>query len=225
MERLKKILKSPALALGLTPLIFALSQIIILGYNWINKGYAGNLSLTVSRYVGLELWTSILFAAFNVFIIVIMLRYYLSLRKSRSTLWFLFGCVQVAGFFLLSIFPHNIFMEGTAREIVCNIHEVSARAMFIAMFGMTLETLRLSYPNHLKFLQNLPLLKSPKQLAFPKITAPVCIFFFIYGIVYAISYATRWAPIWNHVLVLETGYIYAFMAFLILTRTTKPSDA
>lgn len=224
MDRLKKILKSPALALGLTPLIFALSQLIVLGYNWTQKGYAGNLTLTVSRYVGLELWTSILFAVFNLVIIIIMLRYYLALRKQRSTLWFIFGCVQVAGFFLLSIFPHNIFMEGQSREIVVNIHEVSARAMFIAMFGMTLETLRLSYPNHLKFLQNLPLLKSPKNLAFPKITTPVCLFFLTYGIVYAISYTTRWAPIWDRVLILETGYIYAFMAFLLLTRrVTKTS--
>ncbi|MBR3366143.1 hypothetical protein IKG48_03445 [Candidatus Saccharibacteria bacterium] len=224
MDRLKKILKSPALALGLTPLIFALSQLIILGYNWIQKSYAGNLSLTVSRYVGLELWTSILFLAFNLVIIVIMLRYYLALKKQRSTLWFIFGCIQVAGFLLLSIFPHNTFMEGQTREIVANIHEISARAMFISMFGMTLETLRLSYPNHLKFLHNLPLLKSPKNLAFPKMTTPVCLFFFIYGIVYAISYATRWAPIWDHVLILETGYIYAFMAFLLLTRrVTKTS--
>lgn len=224
MERLKKIFKSPALALGLTPLIFALSQIIILGYNWISQGYAGNLSLTVSRYVGLNLWTSILFAAFNVVIAIVMLRYYISLRKSRSTLWFIFGCIQVTGFLALSIFPHNVFMEEQLREVVSNIHEISARAMFISMFGMALETLRLSYPNHPKFFQNLPLLKSPNKLSFPKITTPVCIFFIIYGIIYAIAYSTRWAPIWDYVLILETGYIYAFMAFLLLTRrVTKTS--
>ena len=224
MSKLKKILKSPALALGLTPLIFALSQLIIIGYHWIEKGYAGNLTLTISRYVGLELWTSILFLIFNLAIIIIMFRYYLTLRKQRSTLWFIFGFIQVAGFLLLSIFPHNIFMEGQAREIVINIHEYSARAMFAAMFGMALETLRLSYPNHLKFLQKLPLLKTPKNLSFPKITAPVCIFFIIYGIIYAIAYSTRWAPIWDRVFILETGYIYAFIALLLLTRrVTKTS--
>ena len=225
MNKLKKILISPALALGLAPLLFALSQLIILGYNWIFQGHAGNLSLTISRYVGLSLWTSVLFAVFNLIITIIMFRYYLSLRKSRSTLWFIFGCIQVAGFLLLSIFPHNTFMEGQLREIVVTIHEHSARAMFIAMFGMTLETLRLSHPNHLKFLQNLPLLKSPKKLAFPEATTPVCLFFFVYGIIYAISYATRWAPIWDRVLIIETGYIYAFMAFLLLTRKVKPADA
>ncbi|MBQ7040668.1 hypothetical protein IJN73_01195 [Candidatus Saccharibacteria bacterium] len=219
MKNIGKILKSPALALGLTPLIFTLSQIIVLSYYWLNKGYAGDFSLTVSRYVGLELWTSILFAVFNLAIIVIMFRYYLSLRKSRSLLWFIFGCVQVAGFLLLSIFPHNAFIEDpTAREIVSTIHEYSARAMFIAMFGMTLETLRLSYPSHLKFLRNLPLLRAPKNLSFPKITAPVCYLFLLYGIVYGISYTTRWRPIWDYVYILETGYIYAFIVFLLLTR-------
>ncbi|MDO4889112.1 MAG: hypothetical protein Q4A25_00230 [Candidatus Saccharibacteria bacterium] len=225
MERLKKILKSPALALGLTPLIFALSQIIILGYNWISRGHAGDLTLTVSRYVGLELWTSILFAAFNIAIIVIMFRYYLYLKKSRSTLWFIFGCLQVLGFLFLSIFPHNVFTEGQTKEIFVNIHEYSARLMFASMFGMALETLRLSHPNHLKFLQNLPLLKSPKKLLFPKVTTPVCVFFVIYGLFYVTIYLTRWDVIWSRVLILETGYIYTFMAFLILTRTVKPSDA
>ena len=224
MSKLKKILKSPALALGLTPLIFALSQLIIIGYYWTKKGYTGDLTITISRYVGLELWTSILFLIFNIVIIIIMFRYYLALRKQRSTLWFIFSIIQITGFLLLSIFPYNVFMEGQTREIVGNIHEYSARAMFIAMFGMAIETLRLSYPNHLKFLQKLPFFKSPKNLSFPKITAPVCIFFAIYGIIYAISYGTHWSVLWDRVFVLETGYIYAFIALLLLTRrVTKTS--
>lgn len=224
MDKFKKILKSPALALGLAPLIFALSQLIILGYQWITNGYAGNLTLTVSRYVGLELWTSVLFAIFNLAIIIIMLRYYFSLWKSRSLFWLILGCLQALGFFLLSIFPANVFMESPVRETVVNIHEFSARLMFISMFVMAFETLRLSYPNHLKFLQKFKLFKSPSKMSFPGITTKISLFFIFYGLIYLFTYLTKFDLIWSRVLILETGYIYAFIAFLLLTRKIKPSD-
>lgn len=224
MNKLKSLLKSPALALGLAPLLFALSQIIILGYQWIIKDRAGNLTLTVSRYVGLELWTSILFAIFNFIIIVIMLRYYLSLWRSRSLLWLILSYFQVIGFAILSLSPQNVFLDEPYLTITSNVHDVGARMMFISMFAMAFETLRLSYPNHLKFLQSFKLFKSPKKVSFPSITTKISIFFIVYGLVYLFVYITRWDVIWSRVLILETGYIYAFMAFLLLTRKIKPSD-
>ena len=222
---LEQLLKSPALALGLAPLLFGLSQIVILGYNWIFKGYAGNLSLTISRYVGLNLWTSVLFAIFNTAITIIMFRYYLSLRKSRSTLWFILGCLESLSFLALSFFPHNTFIENPdLRELINQIHVKSAHIMFISMFGMAIETIRLSRPNHLKTLQNLPLLKSPKRLLIPKNVARICIAFILYGTFYFTAYLADWPAIKSRILILESGYIYAFMAFLILTRKIRPSD-
>ncbi|MBQ9017349.1 hypothetical protein IJ103_03895 [Candidatus Saccharibacteria bacterium] len=224
MKKLKSLLKSPALALGLTPALFALSQLVILGYYWLANGYAGNLTLTISRYVGLELWTSILFAIFNLAIIIIMLRYYFSLKNSRSPLWLIFGLLQVLGFALLSIFPHNSFMSGDARTVIVNLHEFSARLMFISMFAMAFETLRLSHPNHLKFLQKFKLFQTKSSPSLPAATTKVSVFFIIYGLVYLFAYSTKLPLIWDRVLILETGYIYAFMAFLLLTRKIKKKD-
>lgn len=224
MNKLKSLLKSPALALGLAPLIFTLSQLIILGYQWIANGYAGNLTLTVSRYVGLELWTSVLFAIFNLAIIIIMLRYYFSLWKSRSLLWLILGIFQVIGFAILSLSPQNVFLDEPYLTITSHIHDVGSHMMFIAMFAMAFETLRLCYPNHLKFLQRFRLFKCPKEVSFPSITPKISVFFILYGFFYLYVYITRWDVIWSRVLILETGYIYAFMAFLILTRKITPSD-
>ena len=224
MNKLKSLLKSPALALGLAPLLFALSQIIILGFQWLIKDRAGDLTLTVSRYVGLELWTSILFAIFNFVIIVIMFRYYLSLWKSRSLLWLILGIFQVIGFAILSLSPQNAFLDEPYLTITSHIHDVGSHMMFIAMFAMAFETLRLCYPNHLKFLQKFRLFKCPKKVSFPSITPKISVFFILYGFFYLYVYITRWDVIWSRVLILETGYIYAFMAFLILTRKITPSD-
>lgn len=219
MKRLKRILSSPVLALGLTPLIFALSQIIILGFYWLNEGYAGNFTLTVSRYVGLELWSSILFAICNIAIVIIMFRYYLYLRPSRSKLWFIFGCLQVAGFSLLSIFPANAFMSSPIREVVINIHEISARTMFAAMLLMAADTLRLAYPNHLKFLQKFSLTKSPKNIAFFKTAVPASIAFIMLGCFYLCAFFFKLSVYGNFVLIIETSYIYGFIAFLLLTQS------
>ena len=68
--RLKSLL-SPKYGIVLTPIIFAFSQLIILGYYWIFEGYAGNFTLTISAYVGLRLWTSIFFAICNLIIVIL----------------------------------------------------------------------------------------------------------------------------------------------------------
>ncbi|MBQ3468322.1 hypothetical protein IJH19_02215, partial [Candidatus Saccharibacteria bacterium] len=96
--------------------------------------------------------------------------------------------------------------------------------MFISMFVMAFETLRLSYPNHLKFLQRFKLFKSPRKMSFPSITTRISLFFILYGLVYLFTYITKWDVIWSRVLILETGYIYAFIAFLLLTNKIKPTD-
>ncbi len=225
MERFKRILKSPVLALGLAPLIFAFSQVVILGYYWTSQGYAGNLTLTISRYVGLSVWSSVLFAICNFAIVTIMFRYYLSLRSSRSTLWFVLSCVQALGFLILSICPHNNFItDPIIREIVNSIHIVSSRLMFLAMFCMALETLRLSHPNHLTALQDISFLKAPKKLLIPKNTTKICVFFAVYGLLYVIVFLAKLDALWGNTLIIETGYIYSFMAFLLLTRKIRASD-
>ncbi len=190
---------SPKFGIVLTPVIFALSQIIILGYYWFFGGYAGNLNLTISKYVGLELWSSIFFAVCNLFIVILMLRYYLVTWKKLSVIWLILSLIQTIGFIGLSICPHNTFMDEGAREIVNNVHIFMARIMFLAMFGMMLERLRLHG------LKN-------------SISTKACLAFLGYSLIYIISYASGWHVLWDMVLIWESGYIYAFMGTLILAR-------
>jgi len=196
--RLKNFL-SPKYGIVLTPIIFAFSQLIILGYYWIFEGYAGNFTLTISAYVGLRLWTSIFFAICNLIIVILMLRYYLFARKKLSVVWFIFSLVQITGFIGLSICPHNVFMSDGTRETINFIHILMARMMFIAMFGMMLERLRLAGLNK-------------------SLSAKACLAFLAYGVIYIVSYASNWNVLWNLVLIWESGYIYAFMGALILSR-------
>ncbi|MBR2588793.1 hypothetical protein IKE84_00380 [Candidatus Saccharibacteria bacterium] len=194
-----RLLQKPSYGIVITPIVFAFSQVVILGYYWIFENYAGNLALTISEYVGLELWSSVFFAICNIFIILLMFRYYLSMRKRMSTAWFILSIIQVVGFIGLSICPHNAFLSGEAREIVSQIHILMAKIMFLAMFGMMFERLRIS-----KF----------KNTAVTR----VCLAFLAYGIAYIICYASNWNIFWNSVLIWESGYIYAFIGALILTR-------
>lgn len=198
---LKKYLK-PQYGIAIAPLVFAFSQVIILGYNWIFGGYFGNISLTVSKYVGLDVWSSVLFAICNFVIGFLMVRYYLYAYKSLSKLWLVLGFIQLFGFIGLSIFPHVAFLTGDIKEFVVNLHIMLARIMFFAMFGMALERLRIACgrDNRNKF------------------AAKICLAFLVYGIIYVFGYFIKDSFLWHIMLLWETGYIYAFMGMLILTR-------
>ena len=198
---LKKYLK-PQYGIAIAPLVFAFSQVVILGYNWIFGGYFGNISLTVSKYVGLDVWSSVLFAICNFLIGFLMVRYYLYAYKSLSKLWLVLGFIQLFGFIGLSIFPHVAFLTGDIKEFVVNLHIMLARIMFFAMFGMALERLRIACgrDNRNKF------------------AAKICLAFLVYGIIYVFGYFIKDSFFWHIMLLWETGYIYAFMGMLILTR-------
>ena len=198
---LKKYLK-PQYGIAIAPLVFAFSQVIILGYNWIFGGYFGNISLTVSKYVGLDVWSSVLFAICNFVIGFLMVRYYLYAYKGLSKLWLVLGFIQLFGFIGLSIFPHTAFLVGDIEEFVVNLHIMLARIMFFAMFGMALERLRIACnrDNRNKF------------------AAKICLAFLVYGIIYVFGYFIKDSFLWHIMLLWETGYIYAFMGMLILTR-------
>ena len=77
-----------------------------------------------------------------------------------------------------------------------------ARIMFFAMFGMALERLRIACgrDNRNKF------------------AAKICLAFLVYGIIYVFGYFIKDSFLWHIMLLWETGYIYAFMGMLILTR-------
>ncbi len=199
--KLKNVLK-PNLGLAVAPAVFAFSQIIILGYYWIFKGYFGDLTLTISRYVGLELWSSIFFCVCNVVITTFLLRYFISARKNFSRIWFFFSIIEAIGFIGLSFFPHVNFVEPEVKTIFVNIHIGFARTMFISMFLMAIERLRIAA------------LKD-------NLSTKATLAFLAYGIIYITGYTAKWDALWNTMLIWETGYIYAFMAMLILTRRNR----
>lgn len=195
-------LKKPSIGLAAAPAIFAFSQIVIIGYYWIFGGYFGDLTLTISRYVGLQLWSSILFAICNFVITGLLLRYYISVRKNFSKVWFVLGLIEVVGFIGLSVFPHVNFVSPEVKEVFVNIHIGFARTMFVAMFCMGLERLRIA---------------RLKDNTATKATLA----FLLYGIMYITGYSAKWDVMWNTMFIWETGYIYAFMAMLILTRRNR----
>lgn len=195
-------LLKPSIGLAAAPVVFAFSQIVILGYYWIVGGYCGDLSLSISRYVGLGLWSSILFCVCNIVIAVFLLRYFISVRKRFSVIWFGLSLMEVIGFVGLSFFPHINFGTEEVRTIFVNMHLVFARMMFVAMFCMAIERLRVAA------------LKD-------NIATKATLAFLAYGLIYITGYTARWNILEGSMLIWETGYIYVFMAMLILTRRNQ----
>ncbi len=193
---------NPRCGIVFVPLIFAFSFLVIIGYYWIFRGYAGNLVLTISRYVGLEIWTSILFFIFNIFIIILMLRFYLFSWRNYSKFWLFCALVQALGFIILSIFPHQSFLSGEIGDIVSGIHIFMARMMFMAMFLMGAEQLRLIVSKKMK---------PPKIL----------LVFLLCGVFCFFGFSFQWKFVEDTILVWESLYIFLFMGSLVFSSNQK----
>lgn len=185
--------------LWISVLLFTAEFAFIVGHYWFFGGHLGDSSLTISRFVGLQTWSSLLFCCYNV-VIASMLFYWL-LEKSKDTgfLWRFLMSAFIVTFLALSISPH-MPDEGASSKVHCFF----AGAMFVAMTLIGLYKL----------------LKS-KQ----KADTLVSFLFVAFGIFFIIVDMAK--PDWfvQSILWYETGYLYAFFATLLFTNRLQEKAA
>jgi len=109
-------------------LIFIAEFLGIIGYYWLFDGYSGEASLTISRYVGLNPVTSIVFCICNLAIIVLMAYHLMTRSKAQGFIWRFLTYCFIAAFMAVSICPHTPD-GGTSSDI----HQFFAGIMFVIM--------------------------------------------------------------------------------------------
>ena len=175
--------------LWITVAIFTLEVLGIVGYYWLHDGYNGVTSLTISKFVGLNLWSCLTFGSINAIVAILMLYYLCTNASVKNVLWHVL-CLAFLGFFVaLSIFPH-LPDGGTVAEI----HQFFAVAMFIVMLLIGLLSLAIS-----------------RQ----KAAIIICTLFAAYSIYFIISYAIKANYFMSNILWFESAYLYAFFAVLL----------
>lgn len=168
--------------------LITLEVLGVVGYNWVTAGYTGDAALTLSRYVGLNLWSSIAFGIINLIIIVLMTLYAIHTQKLGSMILFL---ILDISYLILSICPHLPY-----ESPITLMHQIFAITLFIVMLliGIT------------QYNKN------------TKLTRAITGLFVLYGLHFLFAYANHLPYFMNGILYWEIGYIYLFFISLLVTK-------
>ena len=173
-------------------LIFIAEYVGLIGWYWLFDGRAGDASLTISRYVGLNWWSSLIFCAGNMAIVVLIVNYLLTRAKNRGFLWRMLMYVFVIAFMALSISPHV-----PDESMPAIIHKFFAGVMFVDIALISL----------------LSIAKAEN-----KFTTCFALLFTAYSVYFCISDVLRVPYFMNLILWFESEYIFAFFALLLVSE-------
>lgn len=171
-------------------IIFALEFFGLVGWYWIFGGHAGDATLTISRYVGLNWWSSFIFCACNMAIIAMLVYYLVIQAKHRGLLWRMLMYVFVIAFMALSISPHV-----PDESMPAKIHCFFAGVMFIAMALIGILTV-----------------VRGKNIG----TIIYAILFTIFSVYFCFSDVLRVPYFMDGIFWFESAYLYAFFGLLLL---------
>lgn len=174
--------------------IFTLEILIIIGCYWLFYGYAGNFSLTISRYVGLSSWSSLAFLVGNLAITTLSIIYMVNSDIKKFFWRFLVG-VYAISLLALSLCPHA--PDGGQ---VTSIHRFFAAAMFISLCLLGLIS---------------------ADIAKGKLVRTYCIAFVLYGFHFIIAYVNHLPYLMGNILIWETAFVYGGFAILLLPNRQK----
>lgn len=199
---MRKSLKTPLL---IVLIIFVLSVSIIVFSHSFLEGYGLHLEYSISRYIGLELWSVIFFAICSLINIFFLLRFYFRFKKTYkiSLPWHIAFFIMLIGYLVLSFCPVGFFDEvwgiyGT----VSKLHRTFAGVMFVSAVVVMFFTAK-------KFKNNKKLILAAS-------------IFVAFGSLYCIFFKLKITWFMNVFLVPEALFLLSFV--LIFLGLPKPID-
>lgn len=191
----KKLIVIAAAIFGVT------SGAAIVGNSLMGHGWHPNYS--ISKYVGLETWSAVLFALGNFVVAGLLGRYLFQVGRvwqmSRWYFWVI--VVLVAALVGLSVWPCGYFDQHGVKSLVTVLHEISSRTMFVGMVVVALA-----------------LMSRQEMWRVTKVGAGM---FVLYGLVCCLGYLTKGSWFVGPMLFFEGAYIWGFM---VLSTTIKRRD-
>lgn len=187
------------LALGVFLVTASLGVII----NSFVFGRGFRLGWSISRYVGCETWSAILFALGNFLVVAMVGKYLWELGEKWHMLRVYYYCafLMCVGLVLLSIFPVGYFDNAAGKSVISFVHEISSRTMFIAMMLMA------------------AMLAGNWRASAQ--TRAVCVAYLVYAVFCVTGYLTHGSWFTPLILIFESVYIATFPMVLAACRTGK----
>lgn len=161
------------------------------------------LGWSISRYVGCETWSAVLFALGNFLVVAMVGRYLWKLGAKWHMLRIYYYCafLMCVGLILLSIFPVGYFDSVAGKSVISYAHEISSRMMFIAMMLMA------------------AMLAGNWRASAQ--TRALCMAYLVYAVFCVTGYLTAGSWFTPLILIYESVYIATFPMLLAACRTGK----
>lgn len=191
------------LALG----VFLLTAGLGVAINSTVFGRGLRLGWSISRYVGSETWSAVIFALGNFLVVAMVGKYLWKLGDRWHMLRVYYYCafLMCLGLILLSIFPVGYFdvvVNGVVeKSVISYAHEISSRVMFVMMMLMA----AMLAGNWRACAQ----------------TRAVCVAYLVYAVFCVTGYLTAGSWFTPLILIYESVYIAAFPLVLIACLTNK----
>lgn len=161
-------------------------------------GYGFHTEYSISRYVGLEAWSAVMFALGNLVVAGLMVRYLYSLGETwKLPRWFFWVVVIMAGALIcLSAWPVGYFdVPGMGKSVPTRVHETSSKLMFAMMLVVAI------------------VIMTTKQAQ--KWCRLAGLVFLIYGVICVVGYLTHASWFMNVMLFFEAAYLLSFMVLCL----------
>ena len=118
--------------------------IVIVVLQWTVGAYGTvRLDMTISRHMGAEWWSALIFLGCNLVIAPIIMRYIVGIWRwlKLPKIWLFLGILAVVGLVGLSFCPIGLFDQSVEELGVVSIfHQIFSRGMFMTMWFMALVT-------------------------------------------------------------------------------------
>lgn len=175
------------------------TSFLIIAMNSEIFGYGFHTEYTISHYVGLEIWSSLVFALSNVFVALFLGKYLWQLGEAwkMPKVYYLLVVAVAVMLLGLSACPSGMFDDGgPAISIISWGHMLTSRGMFVAMMLIAAMIVICRHANPLAHIFS--------------------VLYLIYAVVCIMGFTSA-APWFNeYVMFYETMYLFVFMLMMVL---------
>lgn len=195
-ELIEKVNSKAPIKIGV--IIFVFVVLCIVFGNSFLFGHGFHIEYSISRYIGLELWSAIFFFLNSLFLVNLLLIFYKKIKTTfkMPKLWQICFIIMIITFIGLSCCPVGFFDETWGDfGVVSHLHRFFSFSMFLI-------SILVSIINFFKF-----------QGRKSKI---ITLSFAIYGTLFAISYAVNNSFVLNGFLFFETLFLLWFLTSLLV---------
>ncbi len=202
--RKKELPNSGLIAAALAVFLVTSFAAIIVNSTLLGHGF--HLDYSISKYVGLETWSAVLFTIGNLFVAAFFGKYLWKLGEAwdMPRLFYYLIVVMVAGLLTLSFCPSGYCDFDGKKNLITWLHEVSSRMMFIAMMSEA------------------ALIACWKKAS--RLAHALCVSYVVYAIICIAGYFTKGEWFLTFLMIYESMYLAMFMIMLAFCGIRDTED-